>query len=115
MESAARGNLSLAPALWQVAGGHLFGIRELLARAGGEFAALRGPGELPLRRNGRGNLRAGVEFSNDFLIEKLEARGLRVHLAPKTEWINYCGHMQRRDAGPEPVRGRFQPVRPAAN
>ena len=99
LESAARGNLTLGPALWQVAGGHLFGVRELLARAGTEFAAMRGPGELPLvELAGEIYVRA-VEFSNDFLIEKLEARGLRVHLAPKTEWLNYCGYNQRRNPG----------------
>jgi predicted CoA-substrate-specific enzyme activase len=95
IESAARGNLSLGAALWQVTGGKLFGIRGLLERAGREFAALRGPGELPcVELTGEIYVR-GVDFSNDFLIEKLEARGLRVHLAPKTEWINYCGHVQK--------------------
>ena len=43
LESAARGKLALGPALWEVAGGRLFGVRELLARAGAEFAAMRGP------------------------------------------------------------------------
>ena len=95
IESAARGKLSLGAALWQATGGKLFGIRELLERAGRDFAALRGPGELPcVELTGEIYVR-GVDFSNDFLIKKLEARGLRVHLAPKTEWINYCGHNQR--------------------
>ena len=103
IESAARGNLSLGAALWQVTGGKLFGLRKLLERAGREFAGLRGPGELPcVELTGEIYVR-GVEFSNDSLIEKLEARGLRVHLAPKTEWVNYCGHMQRRLDG----RNRF--------
>ena len=44
-----------------------------------------------------------VEFSNDFLVEKLEARGLRVHLTPKTEWINYCAHCRKSETG----RNRF--------
>jgi activator of 2-hydroxyglutaryl-CoA dehydratase/predicted nucleotide-binding protein (sugar kinase/HSP70/actin superfamily) len=99
LESAARGDLKLGPALWQVASGQLFGVRELLTSAGKEFAAVRGPGELPLvELAGEIYVRA-VEFSNDFLIEKLEARGLRVHLAPKTEWLNYCGHYQRYEPG----------------
>ncbi|HEV2437639.1 MAG TPA: BadF/BadG/BcrA/BcrD ATPase family protein [Verrucomicrobiae bacterium] len=103
LESAARVNFKLGPALWQVAEGWLFGVRELLARAGAEFAAMRGPAQLPLvELAGEIYVRA-VEFSNDFLIEKLEARGLRVHLAPKTEWLNYCGYNQRR----EPDRNRF--------
>jgi predicted CoA-substrate-specific enzyme activase len=103
LEAAARGNLAPGPALWQVASGRLFGVRELLKRAGKEFAGIRGPAKLPLvELAGEIYVRA-VEFSNDFLIEKLEARGLRVHLAPKTEWINYCGYNQRR----EPDRNRF--------
>jgi predicted nucleotide-binding protein (sugar kinase/HSP70/actin superfamily) len=107
IESAARGNLSLGTALWQVASGKLFGLRELLERAGREFAALRGPGELPcVELTGEIYVR-GVDFSNDFLIEKLEARGLRVHLAPKTEWINYCGHVQRRMDGRNRVLDNF--------
>ena len=103
IETAARGNLSLGPALWQVVGGKLFGLRALLERAAREFAALRGPGERPcVELTGEIYVR-GVEFSNDSLIEKLEARGLRVHLAPKTEWVNYCGHVSRQMDG----RNRF--------
>jgi activator of 2-hydroxyglutaryl-CoA dehydratase/predicted nucleotide-binding protein (sugar kinase/HSP70/actin superfamily) len=103
IELAARGNLSLGAAVWQVAGGNLFGLREILQRAGRDFAALRGPGELPcVEMTGEIYVR-GVDFSNDFLIKKLEARGLRVHLAPKTEWVNYCGYVQRQMDG----RNRF--------
>jgi activator of 2-hydroxyglutaryl-CoA dehydratase/predicted nucleotide-binding protein (sugar kinase/HSP70/actin superfamily) len=99
LEAAARGGLSLAPALWQVLGGRLFGIRELLQRAGEEFAAMRGPGELPtVELTGEIYVRA-VEASNDSLIDKLEARGLRVHLAPKAEWMNYCGYMRQHEPG----------------
>ncbi|MDD5141170.1 MAG: acyl-CoA dehydratase activase-related protein [Verrucomicrobiales bacterium] len=97
--AAARGNLSLGPALWQVASGRLFGLRALLERAAREFARLRGPGDLPcVELTGEIYVR-GVEFANDSVIEKLEARGLRVHLAPKTEWINYCGQVQRQTEG----------------
>jgi predicted nucleotide-binding protein (sugar kinase/HSP70/actin superfamily) len=96
VEAAAHGDLSLGPALWQVISGRLFGLRELLERAGAEFAALRGPQELPLvELTGEIYVRS-VDFSNDLLIEKLEARGLRVHLSPKTEWMNYCGFVGRR-------------------
>jgi len=103
VEAAARGIPSLGAALWQVAGGRLFGLRALLERAGRQFAALRGPGERPcVALTGEFYVR-GVDMSNDWLIEKLEARGLRVHLAPKTEWINYCGYVQRHTDG----RNRF--------
>jgi len=99
VENRAHGNLSLGPALWQVAGGRLFGLCDLLQRVGRDFAALRGPDEKPcVELTGEIYVR-GVDSSNDFLIEKLEARGLRVHLAPKTEWLNYCGYVQRQIAG----------------
>ncbi len=107
LESAARGNLSLGPALWQVAGGNLFGVRGLLKNAGVEFAAMRGPGELPLVELAGEIYVRTVEFSNDFLIEKLEARGLRVHLATKTEWINYCGYVQQEMPGRNRLADNF--------
>ena len=107
IESAARGNLSLGAALWQVAGGRLFGLRELLQRAGRQFAALRGPGSLPCVALAGEFYVRGVDLSNDSLIEKLEARGLRVHLAPQTEWINYCGHLQRQLHGRNRVADAF--------
>ena len=94
LETAARGQLSLGAALWQVVGGRLFGVRDLLRRAGAEFAALRGPGALPRVELAGEIYVRGVEFSNDDLIKKLEARGLSVHLATKAEWINYCGYMK---------------------
>lgn len=95
LEAAGRGDLSLGPALWQTTGGRLFGLRELLERAGADFAAVRGRGELPrVELVGEIYVRS-VGFSNDFIIEKLEERGLRVHLASKTEWVTYCGQVGR--------------------
>lgn len=103
LDTGARGDLSAPPSIWQVASRHLFGIRDLLQQAGIEFARLRGPAELPIvELTGEMYLRA-VNFSNDFLIDKLEARGLRVHLSPKTEWINYCAYCR----SAEPGRNRF--------
>jgi predicted nucleotide-binding protein (sugar kinase/HSP70/actin superfamily) len=99
IETAARGNLSLSSALWQVTSGRLFGVRDILGRAANEFAAARGTRKLPVVELAGEIYVRGVDFSNDFLIEKLEARGLRVHLAPKTEWINYCGYTRKFDAG----------------
>jgi predicted CoA-substrate-specific enzyme activase len=99
LETAGRGDLSLGPALWQVAGGRLFGLRDLLERAGADFAAAGGPAALPrVELVGEIYLRS-VGFSNDSLIEKLEARGLRVHLASKAEWMTYCGQVGRERRG----------------
>jgi hypothetical protein len=93
-----------------VAGGRLFGIRALLERAGREFAALRGSGRLPVvELTGEIYVR-GVEFSNDSIIEKLEARGLRVHLAPKTEWLNYCGYVKAHELGRNRLMDRLSAI-----
>ena len=95
LESAARESYSAGPALWQVLSGRLFGVRDLLREAGKEFARLRGSTELPVvELSGEIYLRS-VEFSNDFLIEQLEARGLRLHLSPKSEWIDYCNECRK--------------------
>ena len=91
-ESAARGGLSLARGLWEVTSGQLFGLTDILRRAGRELAALRGRDDLPVVELAGEIYVRGVEFSNDFLIRKLEERGLRVHLSPKCEWFDYCGH-----------------------
>jgi predicted nucleotide-binding protein (sugar kinase/HSP70/actin superfamily) len=103
MEAVARKDLSLAHSLWEVMSGRLFGITEILRRAGREFSALRGPGKLPVvELTGEIYVR-GVDFSNDTIIEKLEERGLRVHLASKAEWINYCGHCAARNGDQNPL------------
>jgi activator of 2-hydroxyglutaryl-CoA dehydratase/predicted nucleotide-binding protein (sugar kinase/HSP70/actin superfamily) len=107
LETAGCGDLALAPALWQVANGKLFGTRELLERAGADFAKLRGPGERPaVELTGEIYVRA-VNFSNDFLIRKLEARGLRVRVAPQVEWLAYCSYVRRQRAGRNRLADRF--------
>jgi len=96
LETAGRGDLRLGPALWQVASGRLFGISDLLRSAAREFEALRGPAELPLiEMTGEIYVRA-VDFSNDYLIRKLEERELRVRLAAQSEWLSYCSDLRRR-------------------
>lgn len=102
IEIAARKDLSLPPALWEVMAGRLFGLKEILKRAGQEFAEMRGLEQLPVVEFTGEIYVRGVDFSNDSLIRKLEERGLRVHLATKSEWINYCGYV----AGSEQNRNR---------
>ena len=107
MASMSQGDLSLGSVLRQVLTGRLFGIHKLLDRAGAEFAALRKPEKLPaVKLAGEIYVRA-VEFSNDCLIEKLEARGLRVLLSPITEWLNYCSYIRRDMPGRNRLADRF--------
>jgi predicted nucleotide-binding protein (sugar kinase/HSP70/actin superfamily) len=88
--------------------GNLFGLRPLLARAAQEFAAVadvrrRVPtvavvGEIYVRCD---------PFSNDFVIERLEERGLRVKFAPFSEfieyvdWINTAKRDEKREQAPQ--------------
>jgi activator of 2-hydroxyglutaryl-CoA dehydratase/predicted nucleotide-binding protein (sugar kinase/HSP70/actin superfamily) len=83
------GDLSLAAALWQVATGRLFGLRGLLADAAAEFARVRTSRALPtVLVAGEVYVRCDG-FANNFIVDQLEARGLRARLAPLNEWIEY--------------------------
>lgn len=90
-------NLGLANALWQVAAGELLGMRTLLARAAGEFAAVRGTARLPtVLVVGEIYVRSNA-FANDDVVARLEQRGMRVILAPCGEFIEYIDHLNRQE------------------
>jgi predicted nucleotide-binding protein (sugar kinase/HSP70/actin superfamily) len=80
---------SLGNSLVETMGG-LFGVRAICARAADRFAALVTPGrELPTVAV-VGEIYVRLDpFSNDFVVEKLEQRGLRARLAPLGEWLEY--------------------------
>jgi predicted CoA-substrate-specific enzyme activase len=89
IQSIVTGDLSLPAALWQVATGRLFGLRRLLADAAGEFALVRTARALPtVLVVGEVYVR-GDAFANNFIVDQLEARGLRARLAPLNEWLEY--------------------------
>jgi predicted nucleotide-binding protein (sugar kinase/HSP70/actin superfamily) len=77
--------------------GGLFGARDILTRAASEMAAIKNPlidaptvgvvGEIYVRLD---------PFANDFLIEKLEARGIRVRFAPFVEWLEYTSYLAQK-------------------
>ncbi len=90
LESAGRQGLSLSTALWQMASGQLFGCAEIVRRAGAELAGLgQIDGRPTVMLVGEVYVRCDP-FSNDRLVERLEARGLRVRLAPLSEWLEYA-------------------------
>jgi predicted CoA-substrate-specific enzyme activase len=89
LEAAGRGDVGAPAALFQVASGRLFGCAEILERAAGELASAKLERELPsVLVVGEIYVRCDP-FANDFLIEKLERRGIRVRFAPFTEWLEY--------------------------
>ena len=79
----------VGPAVAEVMG-DLLGVKPLLARAAAEFAMAKDfrrrvptvavVGEIYVRCD---------PFTNDFVIDRLERRGLRCRLAPVSEWLEY--------------------------
>ncbi|MCA9523740.1 MAG: CoA activase [Myxococcales bacterium] len=81
---------SFAEALARVTLGDVFGFCDLLVRAARRFAAIRTPGRSRPTVAIVGEVYARCDpFTNDFLIERLEQRGLRVKLARFGEFIEY--------------------------
>ena len=89
LEEAAAGELSMAAALIQVASGRLFGCAGLLREAAVEYSAIRRPEKLPtVLVVGEIYVRCDP-VANDFIIDKLEERGIAVRFAPFVEWLEY--------------------------
>ncbi len=74
--------------------GGLWGGREILARAAKEFAAAKDPSKDAPTVAVVGEIYVRLDpFANDFVVDKLEARGVRAHLAPFVEWLEYTAHL----------------------
>lgn len=89
-------------ALLEAAGGRLFGCAALCRRAARTYAAVKTPRAIPtVAVVGEIYVRCDP-FANDFVIDKLEARGIRARLAPFNEWLEYldwCRRDSDRDRG----------------
>jgi predicted CoA-substrate-specific enzyme activase len=96
-EQAASGDTSVPTALLQVATGRLFGINDLMRRAAAELGSVQGKQELPtVSVVGEIYVRCDA-FANDFIIRKLEKRGIRCYFAPFTEWLEYTDYLNLKD------------------
>ncbi|MEI8257854.1 MAG: acyl-CoA dehydratase activase-related protein, partial [Deltaproteobacteria bacterium] len=98
LEAAGHEDLSTGAALLQFASGRLFGCVSLLQRAADEFAACKDPRAKPrptVMLVGEIYVRCDP-FTNDYVVDKLEQRGVRVRFAPFTEWLEYTDLMSRR-------------------
>ena len=99
LEREAARPLSRPTTILEVLGGRVFGIPKLLRRAAEEFRALRGEGDPPrVLIVGEIYLRL-VPFANGFIVDELEKRGLRVSLAPASEWFEYTKEVAREVSG----------------
>ena len=89
LEQRAAGDLTLARTVSALATGRLFGLRRWLRSALEELAAVGQPRQMPtVLVVGEIYVRC-VSFANDFVIEKLEQRGIRCRFAPFNEWLEY--------------------------
>ena len=96
LERRAQERPGAAQAFRETLTGRLFGAAELLARAGAELAEARREPDRP-RALIAGEIFVRLDpFSNLNLAEALEARGLRVQLAPFNEWLEYVDALDRR-------------------
>jgi predicted nucleotide-binding protein (sugar kinase/HSP70/actin superfamily) len=70
--------------------GGMWGTRNLLSRAAAEFAAIRSTTRQAPTVAVVGEIYARLDpFANDFVVDKLEDRGIRARLAPFIEWLEY--------------------------
>jgi predicted CoA-substrate-specific enzyme activase len=107
LQARAGTGLAATKALWQVVGGGLFGLRELLAGAAREFAAVRGDAVLPtVLVVGEIYVRSNA-FANDHVVARLEERGMRVKLAACGEFIEYIDHLNRQQERGNGLRARL--------
>jgi predicted nucleotide-binding protein (sugar kinase/HSP70/actin superfamily) len=74
--------------------GGLWGAREILADAAREFALAKDPAKSVPTVAVVGEIYVRLDpFANDFVVDKLESRGVRARLAPLVEWLEYTSHL----------------------
>jgi len=96
LEEEARGPLGAARVLREAATGHVYGLPALLAEAGEEFRAVRGPGRPPVVLVVGELFMRNEPFSSAFLADELARRGMVARVAPVTEFIEYSDHCGRK-------------------
>ena len=88
-----RGSFSLMKELYR----GMWGVREVVADAARNFARIKDRSRKLPTVAVAGEIYVRLDpFANDFVIDKLEARGLRVRLAPSTEWLEYATYLSNK-------------------
>ncbi|MDJ0763717.1 MAG: acyl-CoA dehydratase activase-related protein [Myxococcota bacterium] len=96
LEKAGAGDLSAGFAMTQALGGQLFGVTHLLHRAAVAFEEVKEQRSIPtVLVVGELYVRCDP-FANDFVIRKLEQRGIRGRFAAFTEWLEYTDYQDKR-------------------
>jgi predicted CoA-substrate-specific enzyme activase len=91
--------------------GGLWGTREIVQRAAKEMSAIKNRmrdvpavavvGEIYVRLD---------PFANDFIVEKLEQRGLKVRFAPFIEWLEYTSYLAEERVIQKRMRSDDNPI-----
>jgi len=108
MERPSKG--TAANATLEVMGG-MWGVRDVLARAARDMASVKNRvrdvpsvavvGEIYVRLD---------PFANDFIIHKLEERGIRARFAPFVEWLEYTQYLAEQRVLSRRMRGDDNPL-----
>ncbi|MCP4603108.1 MAG: CoA activase [Proteobacteria bacterium] len=98
LKKATQNDLSSGAVIGQALSGHMFGVTNLLRRAAHAFKEIREERLIP-RVLVVGELYVRCDpFANDFIIRKLEQRGIRCHFAAFTEWLEYTDYQDVKKA-----------------
>ncbi|MHC4109219.1 MAG: CoA activase, partial [Planctomycetota bacterium] len=99
--------VTLSSIIWEISSGRLFGCSDILKAAARDFAHVRAARDMPtVMVVGEIYVRADP-FANDFIVEKLERRGLRVRFAPLTEWLEYTDICSKTERGAGGMGGKL--------
>jgi len=86
---------NLMSALAEIGNG-MYGVRRLIERAAAEFSAVKDHTKDIPTVSVVGEIYVRLDpFANDFIVEKLEERGIRALLAPFGEWLEYTNYCAR--------------------
>jgi predicted nucleotide-binding protein (sugar kinase/HSP70/actin superfamily) len=92
LEKAGKTNPGAGTLVSNTLSGHMFGVSAILKRAAREFRSIRNDTPMPtVLVVGELYVRCDP-FANDFIIRKLEQRGIRCRFAPFTEWLEYTDY-----------------------
>ena len=108
LEQRASGNLTAARGMRELATGSLFGCRRWLRRALKELVAVGQDRQLPsVLVVGEIYVRCDP-FANDFVIQKLEQRGIRCRFAPFNEWLEYTSWLNLQTGAQQGISSHLQ-------
>ena len=108
LERRAAGDLTVARTMGALATRRLFGFRGWLREALRELAAVGQQPRMPsVLVVGEIYVRC-VSMANDFVIEKLEQRGIRCRIAPFNEWLEYTSWLNLQTGAQQGLPARAQ-------